>query len=460
MLNKVKTALVLAVVAAAALVPLFGDPRSTPVTHPLWARMLLRAMAMNDAVKVSSQASQVFSTLSWKDSLTYSADSFTKSDGVAVREQAGKKELTVASGVGEVVYPLAVVQAGDYRMRFRMSGNPATPATAEISPLGGSAVKSFAFTPTAAVSWVSGSPAHLDPGAYSAALMLPSGSTLEYVEVAPPCVSPIEPAGGWKADTITSVEDVALTALRAMDLESELPPADSPIEVSGAEFAPEDPTAVKASASEETLGGVWLHAGQRGLRAIVNVNLPEPGLYTLSAFIVPGYGQSRMVDGCRKQVVGPSTKGAAWRPIMTQSFSAGRHSVAVTLLDGSSVERLKLERKKDKAPDYVGTLRRLGYEPGAEGAVSREKALEAMRFVEKRRAEMVTTYCGDIRLPAVRALPPDQLLAANAAGAAGGQQAAAAAGAAGGVTAPAPPLGSALLPPQEPASPTQPGGGS
>jgi hypothetical protein len=459
MVNKVKTAIVLGVVAGAALVPLFGDPRATPVTHPLWARMLLRAMDMNDAVRVSSQASQVFATLSWKDSLTYPADSFTRGDGIAVREQAGRKEITVASGVGEVVYPLAVVQGGDYRLRFRMSGPP-TPATAEISPLGGSAVKSFAFTPTAAVSWVNGSAAHLDPGAYSAAVMLPPGSTLEYVEIAPPCVSPIEPAGGWRPETITSVDDVATTALRAMDLESELPPADTPIEISGAEFAPEDPTAVKTGASEQGLEGIWLRAGQRGLRAIVNVSIPEPGLYTLSAFIVPGSGQSWVADGCRKEVVCPSEKGAAWRAIMTQSFSPGRHSLAVTLLDGASVERLRLERKKDKAADYVGTLRRLGYEPGAEGAITRDKAVEAMRFVEKRRAEMVTAYCGDVRLPPVRVMPPDQLVAATVAGGAAGGGAAAGGGQAGVVNPPAPPLGGALLPPQEPASPTQPGGGS
>ncbi len=448
MLKKMKTVLILAVVAAAALVPLFGDPRTTPVTHPLWARMLLRAMDMNAAVRTSSQASQVFATLSWKDSLNYPADAFTKSDGIAVREQDGRKEVTVASGVGEVVYPLAVVQGGDYRLRFRMSGPPTTPATAEIAPLGGSAVKSFAFTPTAAASWINGGPAHLDPGAYSAAVMLPTGSTLEYVEVAPPCVSPIEPAGGWKPETITSIDDVALTALRAMDLESELPPADTPLEISGTEFAPEDPTAVKTGAFAEGLEGIWLRAGQRGLRAIVNVNLPEPGLYTLSAFLVPGNGQSWVADGCRKEVVCPSIKGAAWRPVMTQSFSAGRHTLAVTLLDGASVERLRLERKKDKAADYLGTLRRLGYEPGAEGAITREKALEAMKFVEKRRTEMATIYCGDIRLPTVRALPPDQLVAATVAGAAGR------------VNPPAPPLGNALLPPQEPASPTQPGGGS
>jgi hypothetical protein len=340
-------------------------------------------------------------------------------------------------------------------MRFRMSGPPTTPATAEIARLGGSAVKSFAFTPTAAVSWVSSGAAHLDPGAYSAAVMLPTGSTLEYVEVAPPCVSPIEPAGGWKPATITSIEDVALTALRAADLESELPPADTPLEVSGAEFAPEDPTAVQTGASTEGLERMWLRAGARGLRAIVGVNLPEPGLYTLSAFLVPGGGQSWVADGCRKEVVCPSTKGAAWRPVMTLSFSAGRHTLSVTLLDGASVERLRLERKKDKAADYLGTLRRLGFDPGSDGGITRGKAMEAMKFVEKRRQEMAETYCGDIRLPAVRALPPDQLVAATAAAAAAATAATAGGGA---VNPPAPPLGTVLLPPQEPASPTQPGG--
>ena len=71
MRSRLKTLVLVAVVATAALVPLFGDPRSTPVTHPLWARMLLRSLDMTDAVRTSAQASQVFSTLSWRDSLSY-----------------------------------------------------------------------------------------------------------------------------------------------------------------------------------------------------------------------------------------------------------------------------------------------------------------------------------------------------------------------------------------------------
>ena len=72
MWGRLKTFVLAAVVAAAALVPLFGDPRQTPVTHPLWARMLLRSLDMTDAVRASSQASQVFAALAPRDSLDVS----------------------------------------------------------------------------------------------------------------------------------------------------------------------------------------------------------------------------------------------------------------------------------------------------------------------------------------------------------------------------------------------------
>jgi hypothetical protein len=453
MLNKVKMVVVLGVVAAAAMVPLFGDPRTTPVTHPLWARMLLRALEQNDAVRTSRQASQVFSTLAFKDSLSYPADAFLKSDGVAVREEGGRKEITVASGVGEAVYPLSVVQGGDYRMRVRMSGPATSTATAEIAPLGGSPLKSFALVPAAASSWVSSGTTHLDPGAYSASFMLPAGTSLEQIEVAPPCVSPIEPPGGWKPTAIVGVDDVAVTALRAMDLESELPPGAAPLEMSGGQFAPEDPTALRNASAAEGLEGVWLRAGARGVRAIATLEVPEAGLYTLSAFGIPGSGQAWVADGCRKVVICPSTKGAAWRAVMTQAFSAGRHSVAVTLLDGAGVERLRLEKKKQTPADYLAALRRLGFDPGPDGPVTRDKALDAMKFVQRRREDLATTFCGDVRLP-TSALPPAQLATAAQSGAASATTNTTTTGA---VNPPVPPLGSALLPPQQPASPTQPG---
>src|SRR5205807_704781 len=154
-LKRVKLGALIAVVAAAALLPLYGDPRNAPVTHAEWARMLLRGLKMEEAARQATTASQAFAILSWKGSLSLRADR------------------------------------------------------------------------AAQMGWVDAGRVHLDPGAYTASVLLPRGTALEHVEVAPPCLSPIEPPGGWKAADVLLSEDAAVTIVQALDRESELPPAAS-----------------------------------------------------------------------------------------------------------------------------------------------------------------------------------------------------------------------------------------
>ena len=201
--GRLKTLVLATVVGAAALVPLFGDPRSTPVTHALWARMLLRSLDMTDAVRASTQASQVFSTLAWRDSLSYPADRYMRAEGAVAREEGGQPVLAAGTGPAEVVYALAVAQPGDYQLRARLAGQPGAPATAEILPMaGGNAIKAFTLLPAVEPGWVFAGSTHLDPGAYAAQFLLPPGCTLSQVEIAPPCVNSIEPAGGWKPTAV------------------------------------------------------------------------------------------------------------------------------------------------------------------------------------------------------------------------------------------------------------------
>jgi len=443
MVSRLKTVALAFIVAVAALVPLFGDPRVTPLTHPIWARMLLRALEMNEAVRASTQASQVFSALTWRESLTYPADHFVRGDGVSVREQGGVRVVVAGEGTGQVVYPLAVVRGGDYQMRVRLAGAPEPPATAEIVPMGGAAApKTLTFVPPASADWVRGGPTHLDPGAYTATLLLPRGSRLEYVEVAPPCLEPIEPAGGWKPAAATTVEDVAVTALKAMDLENELPPADTPLLRAAGDFQVEAPA--PGGTPGQGVEPPVLRAGRRGLRAVLSLDLPEAGLYTLWAYGVTGTGQRWLADGCRKAILCPSET-AGWRVVMSQAFGAGRHTLTVALADGAVVERVRLERKKERAPDYAATLRRLGFDPGPDGPVRWDKALAAMRFIQDQRPSLLARLCGDV-------VPPEP-------GSPSPQVAEAGAGAAplpGAVPPPPPPIDTVLLPPQLPASPVTP----
>jgi hypothetical protein len=450
MWGKAKTLVLAAVVASAALVPLFGDPRTTPVTHPLWARMLLRAMDMTQAVRTSTEASQVFGTLAWRDSLTLSADEYLRSDGATVRDEAGQPVVAPGEGPAEVVYAVAVAQAGDYQLRARLAGVPGTPATAEVVPLaGGAPLETFTLDPGDAPGWVFGGSAHLDPGTYGASLLLPPGCTLSQIEVAPPCLHPIEPPGGWQPTAVTTGQDLATTALRALDMEHELPPDSSPIEISAGDFRVEaPPEAAKAHLTAETRADQTLRAHRKGLRAVVSLDIPEPGLYSISGFVTPGSGQRWLVDGCRKAIVCPSDS-VGWRPILSQFFAGGRHTLLISLGNGATLDRVRVEKKQDSAEDYVATLRRLGLEAGPPAAeVPRDTAIAAMRFVREQRLDAMARLCGDNVTVDETPLPPLQVAEMP--------------GPSEPVPAPVPlppPIAPPILPPQEPASPTSPTGG-
>lgn len=453
MWGRLKTFVLAAVVAAAALVPLFGDPRQTPVTHPLWARMLLRSLDMTEAVRASSQASQVFAALAPRDSLSFPADHYLRAEGARVSGEGAAAVLSVGATPAEVSFAIPVAQAGDYYLRARLSGT-GDPATAELRPLaGGDPLRSFTLSPAAESGWVSAGSTHLDPGAYAAQFLLPPGSALAQVEVSPPCVNAIEPPNGWQATGVTTSDELAVTALQAIDIEHELPPAATPIEITGESFQVEAPlTAVEERAQVSGLEAMSLRASRSGLRAVVSFEVPEPGLYSMTALVSPGAGQRFLMDGCRKAIVCPSQNNG-WRPILSQTLAAGRHTLVLSLADGASFERLRLERKKSAASDYVATMRRLGFDPGPQGPVTRAKALDAMRFVRDQHRSMIASLCGDRVFvdetlsglpaqvagasPVVPGQPPGEPLGPG--------------------DLPAPPP---LIPPQPPSSPTSPGGGS
>ena len=64
-MRAMKMTALLLVVAAAVLVPLYGAPRGGTVTHPDWARMLVRALDMEGGLPENATPAQVFSALSW-----------------------------------------------------------------------------------------------------------------------------------------------------------------------------------------------------------------------------------------------------------------------------------------------------------------------------------------------------------------------------------------------------------
>ena len=404
MLRRIQLAGFVAAVAVAALLPLYGDPRNSAVTHAEWARMLLRGLDMQEAIQQTTTATQAFAILSWKGSLSFRADRYVAGDDVRV-EGEGERHQVVATGeIGEVTYAVAVVRGGDYRLRVQLAGSPQRPVSAEVARAGEvKPVEAFTVTPAAEMTWIDAGATHLDPGAYTASILLPRGTTLEHVEVAPPCVMPVEPPGGWKAPAVLLSEHAAVTMVQALDKQSELPPSDAPLELEASQFHVESGAAIAAAASGTLESSV--KGGPNGTRAVVIVDLPEAGLYTISAFGIKGAGQSWTADSCLKSIVCAEKDAGAdvmqWRPVLTAQFAPGRHSFSVLLAPGALLQRVRAERKKDSPADYVATLRRLGFDVGPAGPMPRNRAVDAMRWLEKKAEPLKESLCGDIILPTV-----------------------------------------------------------
>jgi hypothetical protein len=87
--------------------------------------------------------------------------------------------------------------------------------------------------------------------------------------------------------------------------------------------------------------------------------------------------------------------------VLTAQFAPGRHSFSVLLAPGALIQRVRAERKKDSPADYVATLRRLGFDVGPAGPMPRNRAVDAMRWLEKKAEPLKESLCGDVILPTV-----------------------------------------------------------
>ena len=404
MLRRIQLVALVAAVAVAALLPLYGDPRNSAVTHAEWARMLLRGLDMQEAIQQTTTATQAFAILSWKGSMSFRADRYVSGEDVRVEGEGERRQVVATGEIGEVAYALAVVRGGDYRLRFQLAGNPQRPVSAEVSRVGEvKAVDAFTVTPAVAMTWMDAGATHLDPGAYTASVLLPRGTTLEHVEVAPPCVMPIEPPGGWKAPAVLLSEHAAVTMVQALDKESELPPSDAPIELEASQFHTEfgaSPVAASGTIPGSIKGGpggtrAVDHRGpagsrastrspRSGSRARVRAGRPTPASS-------PSCARTRTRDPTSRSGVPSSPRSS--RPGATPSPSSSRRARSSSAC----------------APSARRTAPRTTWRPCAAsastsvppGPMPRNRAVDAMHFLEKKAASMKESLCGDVVLPTI-----------------------------------------------------------
>jgi hypothetical protein len=395
-----KSSLGIAVAAAvtfgfALLYPLYGDPRVSAVSHPEWARMMLRGLDLESPGM--DTASVAFGALAWHSSLAFKGSEFEKADAVRVLGDP-PNAVAAEAGVGQASYPLTVARPGEYQIRAHLSGLADKPASVEVMDRkGDKPLATFTLRPAAQAAWVDGGRVQLAGGAYLASVLLPPGTSLDRFEVVPPCVTNIEPLGGWQTAKVATTDDVAVTTLRALDKESELAPAGVPFDLPGSAIARYLPALRQAAATDN------FDSGPQGAEGLLTFQVPEAGLYTVSVKGNLNGGQQWTADGCKKQVVCTgSRRGTAageWTPVLSSDFTAGPHAVAVRLGPNSTVEAVRVQRKQAGADAYVAALKGLGLELGPDGPVTRSKMVDAVDFLRKENRASMGASCAGVAPP-------------------------------------------------------------
>lgn len=344
--------------------------------------MMMRSLGFEDNLQSIDNATDIFLALSWKDQRNLVASEYKRGAGVTKRGDF----VDTGADVGETAYDLSVIRSGDYNIRLRLRGAPDRPFQVQIRQDGQTdAVATFRPTGSGAeystvdLGWIK-----LEPGNHTISVSLPPETSLESVDISPPCLSPIEPEGGWRAPALTTEEDLAKTMLQALEMEHELPPADEPIELRAGTFDILAPDSRMGETGEEA-DDFKLSATFEGLHAIVYADIPVAGVYAVSAFTATGEGQTWIADSCRRaDLCSTGDAMPKWRTLLTSELNEGRHSFAVLLTNGATVGRIRLQRLKTAPEDYVAALERVGFRVGAKGPISREKAREAMEWLKDR----------------------------------------------------------------------------
>jgi hypothetical protein len=228
--------------------------------------MMMRSLGFEDNLQGTENATELFRSLAWTDEKVLPASKYKRATGVTRRGSF----IDAGPEPGETAYDLPIIRNGDYNVRLRLRGAPDRPFQVEIRKDGQlDAVETH--RPTGGgneysdvdLGWI-----RMEPGNHTLSVVLPPGTSLESIQVSPPCLHPIEPENGWRAPALTTDEDLARTLLQALDLESELPPAEEPIEIRAGKFdrlAPDSAVSLARTESED----FELRATAEGLHAIV-----------------------------------------------------------------------------------------------------------------------------------------------------------------------------------------------
>jgi hypothetical protein len=365
----------------------YGVAQSTVVTQAEWAVYLAQGLGLDWNLPPNAKSNHYLARLEWSKSIEFQAAQMLEGS-TASPSPDGSIQSTLGSPA-EALYEIAMLRAGDYAFRVKLSGGVALLKVADHTY--------EVYQPEASARWVDLDRVRLSPGSHRVSLMLPEGTRADALGVTPPCLLPIEPTGGWQPLEPLRFEEMAVTLAKALDLEQNLPALGEPITIRGEAFA----RTLTFPYEEETAAveneRFWLSTGGSIVTAVARFQVPEAGLYSIEARYLSERPVRWNMDSCLRVITCPVTPAQAGRRrSIALPLEAGEHEIEVTLGPRSKLDRIEVQRRDGSTEAYIGVVEDEGFKMGEpEDDVLRRDALSAARRLRDRFLKFSATRCDD-----------------------------------------------------------------
>ena len=180
---------------------------------------------------------------------------------------------------------------------------------------------------------------------------MPANGSIDYIEFLAPPLTAIMPLSGWEPDALLTYADLAVTTIRALELQNLLPLHGDKILIEAEESSEVKTFNTDQRHLGEPHGGFWLRSGASG--GIITLPFPvETGaVYTLN-----------LIAAGSRSLIGTLDAVEAWQAdfppylkenaIGTWYLSSGRHELKIELPPRGGIDLLTLLKRRSTAADY------------------------------------------------------------------------------------------------------------
>ncbi len=358
--------------AAAAVLAALAAPRAFPepgtVTQGEWAAYLARGLGLEQTLPEGTPADRLVSILG--------RGGYQRIEGEdpieispSLRKAPGPEDLLVSEGnwleageeSGVARYRVEVPAGMKAVIRARGRGGPQFWSVNQGA--------SVMITPGEELDWREVGSFNLEAGEHEVTVAIPPGGVLDLFELVGSGSPAIEPPGGFDLLAPLTYGDKAVTIVRALNLENELPIDGGFYLIREAELY--DLGRGEFQVVEDREPGPssldkWVDPEER-VRLSYIFEVPERGLYSIFSRGFGRFEEEWAIDlGVEKVITRPiDPEKFGWYPIATVFLDAGSHTLDALLPAGNGFDVFKIVRRRAGPGDYLQLLSDLGIQEGA-----------------------------------------------------------------------------------------------